>query len=70
MYNLVTIVNNTIFLKVAGRSDLKFTHTHPLKLLLFDVFLIFGCAGSLLLHAVIPCCAWASHGSGFSCCGA
>ena len=37
MYNIVTIVfvcvcvtivNDTIFLKVAGRSDLKFTQTH------------------------------------------
>ena len=25
-YNMVTVVNDTIFLKVAGKSDLKFTH--------------------------------------------
>ena len=41
---------------------------------------IFGCAGSSLLHAGFlylqragstpPCGAWASHCSGFSCCGA
>ena len=41
---------------------------------------MFGCIGSSLLHAgflelrragdALPCGAWASHCSGFSCCGA
>ena len=48
--------------------------------ILFFFFLIFDCAGSLLLHRAFSsfgerglfssCGAWASHCSGFSCCGA
>ena len=47
---------------------------------LFIYLFIFGCVGSLLLRtcflqllragATLPCGAWASHCSGFSCCGA
>ena len=48
--------------------------------ILLFIYLLFGCVGSLLLHmgflqlrragATLHCGEWASHCSGFSCCGA
>ena len=51
-----------------------------INLFIIYLFIIFGCVGSSLLHAgflqlrragaTLRCSVWASHCSGFSCCGA